>query len=500
MTNAERKRILLNNIYGVDLDPQAVEVAKLSLLLKALEGETAESVKQLVSAFERVLPSLDENIRCGNSLISNDLKKVTPSVSKAEEADINPFEWETAFKKVFNAGGFDCVIGNPPYVVLEGEFRNDVQLSYFKEKYYSASYKIDLYHLFFEHSSKILKDNGLLGFITPSNYLSNNGLVKLREFILKNSQIAELNVIEGKVFIGASVDTTITLLEKSSSRKFATYVKSKWQENQLIELSSKVFQQSIFDQSNEKLFIATEQRRVSNNTFELGERYNVKFGMQLRDRKIYEADVITTDQKHLKNKYHRPCYTGKNISRYNLDYSNLLAYFNREAKSGGCWDEKVHNAKPKILVRQIGEHPICCLDDKGYCCLNTLFMVVPKLEEEELSIKYVLGILNSDYIKKYWENNFSDQRKTFPKIKGSYLEQLPIRKIDFKNSTEKKKHNELVSLVELVLNLKADITFASLRDRERLVKKVQDTEGSINALVYGLYDLTASEIALIEGV
>lgn len=500
LTNAERKRILLNNIYGVDLDPQAVEVAKLSLLLKALEGETAESVKQLVSAFERVLPSLDENIRCGNSLISNDLKKVTPSVSKAEEADINPFEWETAFKKVFDAGGFDCVIGNPPYVVLEGEFRNDVQLSYFKEKYYSASYKIDLYHLFFEHSIKILKDNGLLGFITPSNYLSNNGLVKLREFILKNSQIVELNVIEGKVFIGASVDTTITLLEKSSSRKFATYVKSKWQENQLIELSSKVFQQSIFDQSNEKLFIATEQRRVSNNTFELGERYNVKFGMQLRDRKIYEADVITTDQKHLKNKYHRPCYTGKNISRYNLDYSNLLAYFNREAKSGGCWDEKVHNAKPKILVRQIGEHPICCLDDKGYCCLNTLFMVVPKLEEEELSIKYVLGILNSDYIKKYWENNFSDQRKTFPKIKGSYLEQLPIRKIDFKNSTEKKKHNELVSLVELVLNLKADITFASLRDRERLVKKVQDTEGSINALVYGLYDLTASEIALIEGV
>ena len=103
-----------------------------------------------------------------------------------------------SFKKVFDAGGFDCVIGNPPYVVLEGEFRNDVQLSYFKEKYYSASYKIDLYHLFFEHSSKILKDNGLLGFITPSNYLSNNGLVKLREFILKNSQIAELNVIEGK--------------------------------------------------------------------------------------------------------------------------------------------------------------------------------------------------------------------------------------------------------------------------------------------------------------
>ena len=166
LTNAERKRILLNNIYGVDLDPQAVEVAKLSLLLKALEGETAESVKQLVSAFERVLPSLDENIKCGNSLISNDLKKVTPSVSKAEEADINPFEWETAFKKVLDAGGFDCVIGNPPYVVLEGEFRNDVQLSYFKEKYYSASYKIDLYHLFFEHSSKILKDNGLLGFIT----------------------------------------------------------------------------------------------------------------------------------------------------------------------------------------------------------------------------------------------------------------------------------------------------------------------------------------------
>jgi len=118
LTTAERKRILLNNIYGVDIDRQAVEVTKLSLLLKVLEEENEETVSTQLKLFkERALPALHENIKCGNSLIGSDIYEdvqVTlddPAVAKR----INAFDWDVEFAEIMKGGGFDAVIGNPPY-------------------------------------------------------------------------------------------------------------------------------------------------------------------------------------------------------------------------------------------------------------------------------------------------------------------------------------------------------------------------------------------------
>ncbi|HNX18311.1 MAG TPA: N-6 DNA methylase, partial [Methanoregula sp.] len=114
LTTAEKKRILLNNIYGVDIDHQAVEVTKLSLLLKVLEEENEENIdKQLKLFAERALPSLHDNIKCGNSLIGWDI--MTPAMPANEIKRINPFDWDTEFADIMKAGGFDAVIGNPPY-------------------------------------------------------------------------------------------------------------------------------------------------------------------------------------------------------------------------------------------------------------------------------------------------------------------------------------------------------------------------------------------------
>jgi type I restriction-modification system DNA methylase subunit len=204
LTTEVKKQILLNNIFGVDIDAQAVEVTRLSLLMKCMEGETGASV-QMSLTFDRILPSLDDNVKVGNSLI--DFDYYDGQLDFGDDKKIKPFNWKNAFPKVFKHGGFDAVIGNPPYVVLEGEFRDDDQLNYFRKKYNSASYKIDLYHLFFEQGIKLLNKSGKLGYITPSNYLSNNGLVNLRDLILSKSIIEEINVITGKVFIGASIVT-----------------------------------------------------------------------------------------------------------------------------------------------------------------------------------------------------------------------------------------------------------------------------------------------------
>ena len=119
LTTAERKKILINNIYGVDIDSQAVEVTKLSLLLKVLEGETDESLKQQMKMFaERALPDLDQNIKCGNSLIGQDFyyDKGMQLFDEEEMYRINVFDWEDEFSEIIKAGGFDAVIGNPPWI------------------------------------------------------------------------------------------------------------------------------------------------------------------------------------------------------------------------------------------------------------------------------------------------------------------------------------------------------------------------------------------------
>ncbi|TSA30462.1 MAG: hypothetical protein D4R67_00420, partial [Bacteroidetes bacterium] len=117
LATATKKRILTNNIFGVDIDAQAVEVTKLNLLLKALEGETAASLNQQMELFhERALPNLDRNIQCGNSLIGTDFYDDQLELFPEQIKKINAFDWRTGFPEVFSQGGFDAVIGNPPYV------------------------------------------------------------------------------------------------------------------------------------------------------------------------------------------------------------------------------------------------------------------------------------------------------------------------------------------------------------------------------------------------
>ncbi|UCE18795.1 MAG: N-6 DNA methylase, partial [Gemmatimonadota bacterium] len=212
LTTQEKKRILLNNIYGVDIDSQAVEVTKLSLLLKVLEGENQDSLEMQQKLFrERALPDLASNIKCGNSLIGPDFYESGQMdlLDEEEQYRINVFDWNTEFAEIMKAGGFDAIIGNPPYVLLQDEFRDDKQLSYYRSEFSAASYKIDTYHLFMEKGVKLTRTGGRCSMITPANYLTNNYLLGLRRLILENSLIDHILVIDGGVFFGISVDNAV---------------------------------------------------------------------------------------------------------------------------------------------------------------------------------------------------------------------------------------------------------------------------------------------------
>ncbi|NUM78578.1 N-6 DNA methylase [candidate division KSB1 bacterium] len=179
LTTAERKRILLNNIFGVDIDPQAVEVTKLSLLLKVLEGENEQTVAQQLKFFhERALPDLGDNIKCGNSLIGSDFYEQQLNLLDEEERlRINAFDWHTEFAEIMKAGGFDAVIGNPPY----GATFDKNEAAYFSEKFIVFREARDVYACFMEMSTSRLKVNGQFSFIVPSGWLGSPDYKTLRE-------------------------------------------------------------------------------------------------------------------------------------------------------------------------------------------------------------------------------------------------------------------------------------------------------------------------------
>jgi type I restriction-modification system DNA methylase subunit len=509
LTTYERKRILLNNIYGVDIDPQAVEVTKLSLLLKVLEGENSQTLDVQFKLFhERALPDLANNIKCGNSLIGPDFyqQQSLNLFNDDERLLINAFDWNTEFSEIMNSGGFDAVIGNPPYVLIQDEFRDDRQLDYFRLRFVTASYKVDTYHLFIERVIELTKRGGLCSLITPANYLTNNYLSRLRGFMLKSSNIDHILVIDGGVFSGISVDTAIFVVGsgKPTDKDFnIMHAKPKHQKLLMVSEMKVSINKALSDKHI--LFTGTTEKSVVKlwdhifgKSDLLGKIAYVNFGKQLRDRKKYPYDVISVDSLNKVRDRYRPCYTGRDIKRYYLTWGNLACLNDETAKRGGCWDAIKQDGINKLLARQIGKYPEFAIDTSGYQCLNTMFMI--NLKSEQPSAMYVLGILNSHLIRALWIDRFYDQRSTFPKIKGTYLMQLPIRSINFSDPAEKARHDKMVSLVDQMLSLNKQLTTAKTdHEKTALQRQIDTTDKQIDELVYELYGITDDEKKIIEG-
>ena len=234
LTTAERKRILTNNIYGVDIDSQAVEVTKLSLLLKVLEGETEASLSaQMKMLFERALPDLGGNIKCGNSLIGPDFYagRQLSLLDEEEMYRINVFDWNSdtdGFGAIMKAGGFDAVIGNPPYIRIQAlkEFA-PVEVEFYKRGYSSASKgNYDIYVVFAEKGLTLLRPGGRLGYILPSKFFTTDYGRELR--LLLTSALAVSGIVDfghAQVFHNATTYTCLLFLTGSPSNS-VTYTVS----------------------------------------------------------------------------------------------------------------------------------------------------------------------------------------------------------------------------------------------------------------------------------
>lgn len=223
LTTTERKRILLAHIYGVDIDSQAVEVTKLSLLLKVLEGETAQTVqRELIQ--ERVLPDLANNIKCGNSLIGSDFyaQPGLPEMDADAHLRLNVFDWDgkDGFREIMQDGGFDAVIGNPPYIRIQTMQETQPEaVEYFGGSYASAATgNYDIYVVFTEKALALMKSTGRTGFILPHKFFGAEYGQPLRAMISKGRHLNHVvHFGDQQVFANATTYTCLMFLTKGKS-------------------------------------------------------------------------------------------------------------------------------------------------------------------------------------------------------------------------------------------------------------------------------------------
>jgi hypothetical protein len=310
---------------------------------------------QTTLTFERVLPTLDNNIKSGNSLIDMDFYE--GKLDLGDDKKIKPFNWKSMFSEVFKQGGFDAIIGNPPYVMLQNlETRETFE--YTSKTYLSAKYKIDTYQLFIERSIKILKPKGLFGYITPNTFLKNIHSEPLRKLLLENTRLEEIIIFKYSVFSSASVDTCIFTFSKEKAQ-INSIIKILQADNPTLFRQVTEIKQSTFSTNNRNDFnIAAGEsdsnllEKIKKDTLPLGQFCKAYFGIQTYDRSTYVS------KSKINNDY-KPVIDGGNIDAYQLKPSNEYVKYVPEAiKSGG--NELVYTQE-RICIRQIGIVPIASI-------------------------------------------------------------------------------------------------------------------------------------------
>jgi hypothetical protein len=501
LTTAEKKRILLNNIFGVDIDPQAVEVTKLSLLLKVLKHESRESIDQQVKlGLEGVLPNLEDNIKCGNSLIGPGFYGTGQQETLFDEAEmrrVNVFDWDDerkGFGGIMKRGGFDVVIGNPPYVRPHRLYPQIKE--YFWQHYTSFVKKSDLYCCFIERGVSLLKPEGSFGFIVSNGWMRLDSFENLRAFLLNTTSLRKIIEFTYNVFDRATVKTTILLLSKEMIQDNVFEVATTDKAVDLEQLTFKKLHQDTFRRTYKLIFDLsigeiTEKikQTIRRHGIELGNAFKLSFGLKTGD----DSKFLSLSQKTVD---HKPLLRGKNIHRYFFTFDGEFVWYvpammrtHRKTARPGTADRF---EQPKVLIRDTGNELQGTFDDEHYYVKDVL--VVLDADRNAQKLKFLMGILNSRLMKFYYETSFPTLH-----VQRDELASLPIRTIDFSSPADKAQHDKLVALVNNMLELQKKYHETRMeRDKELYARQIEIVDAQIGRLVYDLYGLTEEEVKVVE--
>lgn len=497
LTTAEKKRILVNNIYGVDIDAQAVEVTKLSLLLKVLEEESG----QLSLGLERVLPDLSDNIKCGNSLIGWDYFEGQLIPDEKEIERVNPFDWQRNFPQVFAKGGFDAVIGNPPY----GATLDSGSKKYLSKKFSNvADFETSQ---FFIAQSQNLTNKGYVGYIVPNTIVLNLNAKNFRRFVLENFDLpmfANLSNID--VFQGATVRTIIMILSMKLNISTIDIWKST-ELNKISNISNIEKTQLLSDDSAWVSLISNNQinitNKISGQSVPLGTILNVSQGLIPYDK--YRGHSEHTIKNRIwnsnfkKDESYKKELRGGDVTRYKVTWNG------KQWISYGPWLAAPRKPEffnqPRLLFREItdpktGLLHVAFTSEEFY---NNPGIINAINKQIKYSLFYILGICASRLLSFFHFNNSPKANKgIFPKILVKDVRSLPIKAIDFTNPKEVEQHDRMVSLVERMIELHKREPFTP-QEADHLQRQIIATDAAIDKLVYELYGLTEEEISIVEG-
>jgi len=518
LTIEEKQRILTSTIYGVDIDNQAVEVTKLSLYLKLLENEGKEAEGWLFKYSDKtLLPSLEDNIKCGNSLIGIDFyAQPNLELTDDDRIKVNCFDWEKEFPAIFKTCGFDVVIGNPPWGA-----DIDKYTKYFEEHYPNStkSYK-DSFKLFIEKGFFLLKTDGYFGLIVPSVFMLQPRYIDVRRFIRDNTTIHKLwNIGDGVFGIHVNAPCGIFVVEKNKPSKAhkvffldtTTINNNEQRKDAVVNPVYRKIDQKNYHKTVEETFVSFYRELKENEVF-------LEMILDCKDCGIKQQRVgVGLAEKGKSDLTERLFYEGKKQNSNDIQYligadldkngwfinKTNHRYFKREYKKLlkkneiVYFNEDVFKLSQKIVWRQTSDR-IRATILGPFWFANTLQVGI--LKDEKYDIKYVLALLNSRYLNYIYLETVREGGRVFPQVKMGKVRALPFRCIDFTKKTEKSKHDNLVSLVDKILELKKkEVAEKNQQLKTMITRQIEGVNNAIDTAVYELYNLTEDGIKVVEG-
>jgi type I restriction-modification system DNA methylase subunit len=505
-TFTRKVKILQNNIFGVDLDKQAVEITQLNLLLKIAEKGHR-------------LPLLEQNMRCGNSLIDDE-----------KLAGDKAFKWEEQFKEIMKEGGFDVVIGNPPYVRQEelSEIKPYLEANY--ETYQGTA---DLFVYFFEKELKILKEDGYFGMIVSNKWLRAGYGKNLRKFLAEFWIEELIDFGDLKVFADATIYPCIIIIKKIKKHNPKIRI-CKMETLEFGSLEVYMKNNSFFinqsDLSEKEWNIQKREgnellRKIRSSGLPLEEYVGAKIyrgiltGLNeafIIDEKKRE-ELIRYDSKNedliksfltgaeckryvVKSKKNYIILTkiGVEVEKYPAIYKHLCNFrgtLEKRWDKGNYWYELRACAYydlfgvPKIVWGNLATRSSFSLDETNGFYVNAPACILPT------NSRYVLGILNSKLMSYFLKSICAERQGGFIEQKPVYVSQVPIKK------PTKEQEIELTQYVEKILQLNEKLLKIGdkLTDERAVIEdEIKKTDSEIDELVYKIYGLTEDEKAIVE--
>jgi hypothetical protein len=525
----DRLPTLTANIFGVDLDQRAVDIARLNLLLRAV-------------ARRELLPSLERNIVRGNSLISGSEEELRPYFGDTWR-EKQPFDWQREFPDVMDRGGFDIIIGNPPYVGFHG-FEKDKP--YLRDNYETAQSRFDLYIPFVERAYQLLRAGGLFGFICPTNFMKRQHGGKLRDLL--RTRTALLNIHDFRdlqAFEGPLNYTGIVVFRKAkpdaNHRVGYSFGDLNGPAHRFLQADLGSATWVFRDRSTDSII----SRMLSARVETLGAVAEaIAEGVVTGKNRVFLVSKDDIEKYGIEADMLRKAIRGRHVKRYTLEWDGTYliyphqsaddstsaipeetlrarfpkahkyllgqrpslsgrGYFERSPKAWyelWCARDIQQQAALKIITPELADSNRFALAPADYFYLDTACGITlrPGVKESPL---YLLGLLNSPLIQYFYRQTTVPKANGFLIYKTMYLKNIPIRRIDFASSTDKRLHDHAVALVKGMLALHERLAAkGDMRDEERVAieREIERTDREIDGLVYDLYGLTQEERRLVE--